>query len=394
MDPVIAAVLRCLRWAWLLPLLPTALLDISNAGSGSGGSGLVLAITALALIASSLATVLTLGLGGLGGGSSSRTARSLAMLAAILLLVLAAFNAFDPEQAYLSSALMYAALVLVGVGCAHAGDVPDLALAAVVAVAGVLVPAPLPLDGIILASLMSTAMVISAALGLVVREQRRGVAAARRRAVAAERRSMAHELHDTVAHELTGILVLAQAANHGPSSAPIALIEKSAQRAMEQLRELVLTSRDEPDLEEGRAARAPSATGRDAFLHLAHTFAEHSSARVDIDVAHVSLSTPGWLALQRMCSEALTNVRRHGADASHVKVLVHPVGSGVEMVVANDGRSGEGIGGGAGTGLLGAHERAMLLGGDFSAGRDDAGWWQVKVYLPSNATVRTPKETR
>lgn len=68
-------------------------------------------------------------------------------------------------------------VVLVGVRVAQANDSRDLIVAAVVGASGVGLLATVPGDDTLLASLLLTRIVISAALGLLVREQRRGAGA-------------------------------------------------------------------------------------------------------------------------------------------------------------------------------------------------------------------------
>lgn len=397
-------VLRTLRWAWLVPLLPALALDLSNAGSTSQvwASGLVTAVLAFGV---AIAVVI----GTLGLGPARRLSAQAADVASVvvtgLVLLSALLPALSKTPSFISLGLLYAIVVLVGVRLAHAANGCDLVLAAMIGVSGVVWPLTIPGDGVVLASLMLTTVVVSAALGLLVREQRRGAERARRAAVKDERREMAHELHDTVAHEITGILILAQATratnggpeqNDGRAANALPLIEQASRRALDQVRELVETLRSTEDGGEAHhePERAPAVTGEPQLRDLVAAFAESTSARVVVDISAVELSTPGWLAIQRVCAEALTNVRRHGGDATEVRVRLSERAAGVELSVANDGTSGHGIGGGTGSGLIGARERVALLGGSFTAGRAEDHWWRVTAWLPTRASIQQEKGSR
>ena len=399
-------VLRVLRWAWLAPLALLLLLDLAT--SDEAASGWQVCFVSLGTVAAVVGIGASLRLFrtpvvGREVGTEASTA-----LAAGFAVAGAVVAAFTSAPVVVSSALVYALMVLLGVRLADARGMRDLGLAAAVVLAAVVQPLPVHGDGLFLASLTLTVVVISAALGLVVREQRRGVVLARQLAAAGERRSMASELHDTVAHEITGIVVLAQAARlpatSGAAASPqdrsIALIEQAAGRALEQVRELVetLRTRDTPpaaaDHPGGPAQLAPAGTGSRPLTELIDAFAASGPARVVVDVRPVDLSTSGWLAAQRICAEALTNIRRHAADAREVRIGLVSQGSGVLLSVLDDGRSGHGIGGGSGSGLAGARERAELLGGALESGRTSDGSWRVAAYLPTEASVRRDRDAR
>lgn len=400
--------LRMLRWAWVLPLVPALALDLANAGSTAEIWASGLTACGLGLVAAVSAVCLTLKLRPVARFSSPLISATMVVATAVLTALAAVAPLLTNVFGFVSLGLMYTIVVLVGVRLAHANNSRELFLAALVGASGVGMLAAVPGDGLLLASLLLTATVISAALGLLVREQRRGVERARRAAVQDERREMAHELHDTVAHEVTGILVLARAtratggagALNAAESAALPLIEAAAQRALDQVRELVETLRtvDEDDEDfmpaAGGSERVPAVTGEAQLRDLIDAYSTTTDARVVVEVSSVELSTPGWLALQRVCAEALTNIRRHAADATEVRIRLDETDGGVLLAVADNGSSGTGLGGGTGSGLIGARERVQLLGGSFESGRTPQRWWSVSARLPVSASLQLRKESR
>jgi signal transduction histidine kinase len=88
------------------------------------------------------------------------------------------------------------------------------------------------------------------------------------------------------------------------------------------------------------------------------------------------------LAAYRIVQEALTNVRRH-ARAAGAWVTLHRAAAALEIEIRDDGsvRSTRG----AGHGLIGMRERALLYGGQLTAGPADGGGFRVHVVLPLEA---------
>jgi signal transduction histidine kinase len=90
-------------------------------------------------------------------------------------------------------------------------------------------------------------------------------------------------------------------------------------------------------------------------------------------------------AVYRIVREALTNIRKHAADATAVRIGVRTVSAGLELRIANDGgdsaRLSEQARGG-GFGLAGLTERAEAMGGLLEAGPAPEGGWEVTAVLP------------
>jgi signal transduction histidine kinase len=91
----------------------------------------------------------------------------------------------------------------------------------------------------------------------------------------------------------------------------------------------------------------------------------------------------------RVVQEALTNVRRHAADATTVTVRLRlrPDGGRLEVTVSDDGRGGTQLPAeahGGGFGLVGLRERVTALGGELHTGpvTPDHGW-VVRALLPA-----------
>jgi signal transduction histidine kinase len=91
----------------------------------------------------------------------------------------------------------------------------------------------------------------------------------------------------------------------------------------------------------------------------------------------------------RVVQEALTNVRRHAADAERITVALRRRGDRLEVSVADDGRGGTQLpedARGGGFGLVGLNERVTALGGELHAGPRVGRGWETRALLP----VHTP----
>ncbi|MFJ9769888.1 sensor histidine kinase [Kitasatospora sp. NPDC101157] len=252
-----------------------------------------------------------------------------------------------------------------------------------------------------------------------------------RRAVAAERRAqrldLARDLHDFAAHDVTGVVVLAQAAQVLAQEDPqqvvrlLAGIEAAGRQAlvtMDRTVQVFAADDDDPRPRGRFGASHPAKRGvPDRRSHkrdlselpaLADRFTRSGSARVrlvapvDGDVAAVppAISSLGY----RVVVEALTNVRRHAPTAREVEVVVGPVRDAgrraLRIVVIDDGvpgsdvdveGSGGGLGGdereGGGFGLAALRERVEAAGGDLVAEPGPEGGWRVVALLPTEGVA-------
>lgn len=215
-----------------------------------------------------------------------------------------------------------------------------------------------------------------------VRAQQRERAGIRLR----ERERLARDLHDTVAHHMTGLVLQARVARltakTDPDGADAALleVEQAALRSLDEMRSLVGVLRREDD----GSPRQPTAGLADL-----PTLADDRSGppvvavRGSDQLGEVSAAVGS--ALFRAAQESVANARRHADEATMVEVDLARHGDLVTMVVHDDGRGGRDQPSRSTPrwGLVGMKERFSLLGGQVSAGPDEAGGWTVRVVVPA-----------
>ncbi|OKK05008.1 hypothetical protein AMK26_16090 [Streptomyces sp. CB03234] len=234
----------------------------------------------------------------------------------------------------------------------------------------------------------------------------------------AQRLQLAADLHDFVAHDVSGILVLAQAAQivAGPGDGPLLpllqRIEAAGQQALASLDRTVLMLGDSapaagslPADGEGRdrarkSETRPAPYGLADIPALLERFRCSGRTEVALDFPRadeVTAEVPREVAAtaHRAVVEALTNVRRHAGHATAVRVSVRseaPSGESERMLVVSvrntapaidrasapftEGRRG------GGTGLAGLQERIAALSGILTAGPHGDGGWEVRARLP------------
>ncbi|NGN68872.1 two-component sensor histidine kinase [Streptomyces sp. A7024] len=203
----------------------------------------------------------------------------------------------------------------------------------------------------------------------------------------AERLELARELHDVIAHHVTGIAVQAQAAAFAELQGPAAgeafrRIDREAGEALTAMRRLVAVMREKGY---DPAATAPVAGLADVRA-LVESF-ERTGPPVLLTIERGledALPVDTAAGAHRIVREALTNVRKHAADATAVRVTLSTRDGRLEVRVTDDGR-GTGRAAPArrgGFGLVGMGERAAALGGRLEAGPVPEGGWQVAATLP------------
>ncbi len=236
---------------------------------------------------------------------------------------------------------------------------------------------------------------VSAGLGGYLRslDRRRGVAVAETRR--SERLAMAADLHDFVAHHVTGILVQTQMARMMSATEldrldpVLARIEHAATQALDSMRVTVGLLRSGPQetarLEPGENRPGDPTTLAelvDGFGGPTGLKAElHGDASVPRDLPHEVQA-----AAYRVVQEALTNVRRHAADATEVTVALAHADDTLRVTVRDNGRGGAPLpyaARGGGFGFVGLTERVTALDGTLHTGpRKDHGW-EVVALLPA-----------
>lgn len=237
-------------------------------------------------------------------------------------------------------------------------------------------------DGGSLLLLFAPATMGALGMGLSARRQRLDLRAQRLESREAERRRMAAELHDVIAHEISGVVVLAQAegcsAQSEMSRANMERIEQSGKRALAHIRALVSSGSEQSS----GAIEPPRRGDLSDIGRLVEAFAETTATQVSLRLPD-DHDVPGSVAVtaHRVVAEALTNVRRHAASATHVGVEIERTPEELRLTVTDDGR-GAGLGAGAGSGLTGITERAALIAGTCTAGPVEPVGWRVHVVLP------------
>ena len=205
------------------------------------------------------------------------------------------------------------------------------------------------------------------------------------RAVAEERVRLANELHDVVAHNVSLIVVQAQALGataHDPAVTAatdgIAALGRQAMADMHRTLKLLRPSSDDA------AARAP----QPSLGSLDRLLEQSRAAGLDIQLTiegHPRPLAEGLdLSAFRIVQEALTNVIKH-ARRAHTRVLVGYRPDSLQLVITNGPSPNTDEApqiNGAGHGLIGMRERAVLFGGTLDAQPTADHGWQVSATLP------------
>ncbi|MFD9357014.1 sensor histidine kinase [Streptomyces sp. NPDC060031] len=212
------------------------------------------------------------------------------------------------------------------------------------------------------------------------------------RAVAEERRRIARELHDIVAHHITTMQLMAGGARanlaHDPETAREALVtlEGSGRLALREMRQLldVLRAGEEP--EQGLPAPQPGAADLDRIVAEARQAGTDTEFTVDGPVR--PLPPTVGLTVFRIVQEALTNTRKHAAEArAEVRLTYRP--DEVTVEVRDDGTGGQPAeqhpAAPAGYGLIGMRERVALHGGTLEAAPLRDGGFRVAARLPAGS---------
>lgn len=212
-------------------------------------------------------------------------------------------------------------------------------------------------------------------------ELRRDAARAREIAAADERARLARDLHDSAGHAINVIAVRAGAARlrsaTDPDSARTALaaIEDLARATAADLDRLVGTLR-------AGATEPPTPRTIDAISGLVDT---HRSNGHAIDATIASCGPYGIEIEQaafRIAQEALTNATRHGTGPINLHVL-----GGTTTVAITVDNHHTGPTGPPGHGLLGAEERAHLVGGTLTT-ETTGGRFRLRATLPATGRTR------
>ncbi|MFM9445571.1 sensor histidine kinase [Streptomyces acidiscabies] len=204
----------------------------------------------------------------------------------------------------------------------------------------------------------------------------------------AERVAIAADLHDFVAHHVTGILVQTQMARmmattrRGELDPVLAGMERAATEALASMRRTLGVLRDTDDAADRRPVGdlAAIADLTDGFATPIQTVTLHRTPALPGHLPHEIQA-----AAFRVVQEALTNIRRHAGDATHIDVRLRDDPTHLTVSVTDDGRGGTQLPTGAhggGFGLVGLKERVTALGGDLTTGPRGAVGWEVRAVFP------------
>ncbi|MHC5795973.1 sensor histidine kinase [Lacisediminihabitans sp. FW035] len=234
-----------------------------------------------------------------------------------------------------------------------------------------------------------TALGLSWTLGLLARAVRRSrqsreaqVVAEQDVIVEQERNRIARDMHDVVAHSLAVVIAQADGARYARESDPAAVdaalttISTTAREALGDVRILLGQLRHS----QGEAPQ-PMLTDLDTLVdQLRGSGLVVSRETVGEDRP---LATAQQLAVYRISQEALTNALRHGDTDREVRLIFSWRPDALRLVISSalsDPQGADDIHPG-GHGLAGMRERAVLVGGTFSAGID-AERWVVTATIP------------
>jgi len=202
----------------------------------------------------------------------------------------------------------------------------------------------------------------------------------------AERSAMARELHDVIASHLSTTAIHSGAALALPPDterdrAALRAVRTSSLAALEEMRTMIMLLRADAA---GDQAAVPAGLAQLAQL------VESSGLEVSLEMQE-GMGLPALVdhAAYRIVHEALTNVRKH-AQRARVRIEVHTVGDHVRVTITNTLPQPPSLAPGplsAGTGLVSMRERAGLLGGEVTAGRE-GDVWHVEACLPLHSADR------
>jgi signal transduction histidine kinase len=208
----------------------------------------------------------------------------------------------------------------------------------------------------------------------------------------AERLRIARELHDLVAHS-TGIIAIQAGSGRRvfdarPDEARDALtaIEAISRETLSGLRRMV-TGLRRADPEPGAGQASPGAAPGLADVDRLAATALDAGVQVEVEWHGSREPLPADIDLSafRIIQEAVTNVIRH-AHTGRCQVSIGQQDGQLSIEVTDSGHGGSMAG--TGYGITGMRERAVLLGGDFSAGPRPDGGFRVAAQLPVPAPAQ------
>jgi two-component system, NarL family, sensor histidine kinase UhpB len=194
----------------------------------------------------------------------------------------------------------------------------------------------------------------------------------------AERLRIARELHDEIGQTLTAVaLQVERAASHSPTEArSLAEIAALLHGSLDDVRRIARELRPEALDDLGLI---------DALIALCLRIERQGSIRVlrAFDRNLPAVSREVELVIYRVAQEALTNALRH-SGAAQVSLSLRREQASVLLTVQDDG-SGFHDQQGRGDGLVGMHERALLIHADLQVDTPSGGGVTVALAVPAGA---------
>ncbi|MFN8594817.1 MAG: sensor histidine kinase [Anaerolineae bacterium] len=200
--------------------------------------------------------------------------------------------------------------------------------------------------------------------------------------LANERQRMARELHDTLSQGLAGLILQLEAADAHLSRGHADKAQAIVQQAMDRARTTLADARRAID--DLRASDRASLDLAHAIQAEADRFSAATGLPCEVNIAETP-ELPAELCdnVQRMISEALTNVARH-ATATRVQLQLRSSDQAIGVTIADDGCGFEptAIGQPGHYGLIGLQERARALGGTFSIDSQSGRGTTLHINIP------------
>jgi two-component system sensor histidine kinase UhpB len=202
------------------------------------------------------------------------------------------------------------------------------------------------------------------------------------------RRVLARELHDRVAQTLTTMLIELENFKVEQSGRQSVLrqlgeLQVSTRDVLSNLRHVLYDLRGETGIEEGFSEAVGALLAR---------FQERTQVKASLSVSPSwpsRLRSPAALNIYRIIEEALSNVRLHSGAQQVAVLLGVGLGSQLAVEVTDNGRGSDSSAGGRepGLGVLGMHERAVILGGRLEVENVVGGGTTVRAILPKEQLI-------
>lgn len=206
----------------------------------------------------------------------------------------------------------------------------------------------------------------------------------------AERARIAREMHDVLAHRISLVAMHSGALGYRTNLTAeelresTTIISENAHAALTELREVLGVLRDPTSV--AQPPDAPQPTLADLPALVADAQATDGPVELTMPDDLTGLTELTSRNAYRIVQEGLTNRRKH-APGQPISVALSRVGNELQVVMRNSLRPATPASGtndlpDSGLGLVGATERAELVGGELTSGRDRANNFVIHARLP------------